>query len=241
VNYKKIYSDFIASRQLMGCDESQYFETHHILPRSLGGTDEPPNLIKLSAGDHYFAHLCLAKIYGGNQWAAVLCMARMTFSKQRKQAAKIYSARRMVMVARRKHGEYQSASKRGKTYRHVMQKHVIYNIDGRTAIGALIELHEKFGISLASLSRLAAKTQGKTHDGWYMFQDELAKAWESKLKNARDCAANISGHNKRQVQCKETGEIFESITAASKKYGCHIGNAFGKNRSTAAGLHWEYV
>lgn len=222
-------------------DESQYFEVHHILPRSLGGTNEPSNLIKLSAGDHYFAHLCLAKIYGGNQWAAVLCMANMTFAKDRKQASKIYSARRMVTVARRKHSEHQSAAKRGTTYRHVMQQHTIYNIDGRKAVGALIDLHEKLGISLASLSRLAAKTQGKTHDGWYMFQDELAKTLESKTKNAQKYAFNVAGHNKKQVKCKETGEVFDSIAAASRHYGCSISNAFGKNRATAAGLHWERV
>jgi hypothetical protein len=43
-----------------------------INPRSLGGGDEPENLIALTAGDHLRAHILLAKIYGGKQWAAVL-------------------------------------------------------------------------------------------------------------------------------------------------------------------------
>ena len=38
-----------------------YTETHHIIPRSFNGTNNPNNLIKLGARHHYVAHLLLAK------------------------------------------------------------------------------------------------------------------------------------------------------------------------------------
>ena len=49
---------------------------HHILPRALGGGDEPENLIRLTAEDHFFAHLLLAKAHGGKQWAPLIIMLR---------------------------------------------------------------------------------------------------------------------------------------------------------------------
>ena len=38
-----------------------YIEEHHILPRSMGGKDNKENLVKLSAKEHYIAHLLLWK------------------------------------------------------------------------------------------------------------------------------------------------------------------------------------
>ena len=42
-----------------------YCEKHHILPRSLGGSDDPSNIIRLTVRQHYIAHWMLWKAYGG--------------------------------------------------------------------------------------------------------------------------------------------------------------------------------
>jgi hypothetical protein len=71
MNYQKTYSSLIAKAQartaLIG-----YKERHHILPRSMGGTDDASNLVNLTAREHFIAHYLLAKIHGGNQWAAII-------------------------------------------------------------------------------------------------------------------------------------------------------------------------
>lgn len=77
MNYLRIYENFVASRRLLEqslVDSGDYKEVHHILPRSLGGNNDKDNLIALTPEDHYFAHLLLAKIYGGKLWAAVFLM-----------------------------------------------------------------------------------------------------------------------------------------------------------------------
>lgn len=66
MDYERIYRDFIADRRAKP-EPKGYSERHHIKPRSLGGTDEPDNLINLTAEDHYFAHLLLAKWLGGSR------------------------------------------------------------------------------------------------------------------------------------------------------------------------------
>src|SRR5690554_381589 len=72
MNYTKIYNDFIEDRLknqhlVMG----DYFEKHHIIPKSLGGSDEKENIVCLTASDHLFAHKLLALIYGGKMWHAL--------------------------------------------------------------------------------------------------------------------------------------------------------------------------
>lgn len=65
MNYKNIYDSLIKkakNRKIKG-----YTETHHIIPRCLGGSDDTSNLVELTAKEHYIAHLLLVKIYEDNK------------------------------------------------------------------------------------------------------------------------------------------------------------------------------
>ena len=64
MDYTKIYRQLIdraRTRVMVG-----YTETHHIIPRCLGGTDDPSNLIALTPEEHYVAHQLLVKIHADN-------------------------------------------------------------------------------------------------------------------------------------------------------------------------------
>lgn len=41
--------------------EQVYYESHHIIPKSLGGDDSKSNLIRLTAREHFICHLLLVK------------------------------------------------------------------------------------------------------------------------------------------------------------------------------------
>lgn len=60
--YNKIYNDFIQKRKARKNITTDFCEEHHIIPKSLGGTTEKTNLIKLTPREHFFAHLLLTKI-----------------------------------------------------------------------------------------------------------------------------------------------------------------------------------
>lgn len=62
MNYQKIYNDLVEKRKEFPYIDG-YSEKHHIVPRSLGGSDDNDNLVRLSAKEHYIAHLLLCKIY----------------------------------------------------------------------------------------------------------------------------------------------------------------------------------
>jgi 5-methylcytosine-specific restriction endonuclease McrA len=53
MNYKHIYDKIIQNRFTNPICDDTYTETHHIIPRSLGGIDSENNLIKLTAKEHY--------------------------------------------------------------------------------------------------------------------------------------------------------------------------------------------
>ncbi len=74
MNYLKHYNNLITTR-LKNITQSDYYELHHIKPKSLGGNDSKENIIKLTAREHYIAHLLLAKIYGGKMWYALFIMS----------------------------------------------------------------------------------------------------------------------------------------------------------------------
>ena len=64
--YTRIYNNIIErakSRTLSG-----YTETHHIIPRSLGGSNEADNLVPLTAREHFICHRLLTKMTEGDAW-----------------------------------------------------------------------------------------------------------------------------------------------------------------------------
>jgi hypothetical protein len=60
MDYRRIYNNLIKHRQNNPVD-SGYTEKHHIIMRSLGGSNEKDNIVALTAREHFIAHLLLAR------------------------------------------------------------------------------------------------------------------------------------------------------------------------------------
>jgi hypothetical protein len=80
MDYHRIYYELISYRQ-DNILTSGYKEVHHILPRSLGGTNEQSNLVALTGREHYIAHLLLARFNQCSQTSYSLWMMQMKNSK----------------------------------------------------------------------------------------------------------------------------------------------------------------
>lgn len=61
MNYKKHYELLILTRLNRVTLTTEYYEKHHILPKSMGGDNSKNNIILLTAREHYIAHLLLYK------------------------------------------------------------------------------------------------------------------------------------------------------------------------------------
>ena len=67
MNYNKIYSDLIESRQKLNRTKKDLipYEKHHVLPKCFGGTDQKRNLVLLTPREHFISHWLLYKIHSG--------------------------------------------------------------------------------------------------------------------------------------------------------------------------------
>lgn len=61
MNYAKVYFQLIEKRKHE--KPTNYSEKHHIIPRCMGGSDDSANIVRLTAKEHYIAHLLLTKMY----------------------------------------------------------------------------------------------------------------------------------------------------------------------------------
>jgi hypothetical protein len=61
-------------------DLSGYSEKHHVIPKSLGGTDESSNIVRLTAKEHFICHLLLVKMTTGTQRSKMAQAAWMMVS-----------------------------------------------------------------------------------------------------------------------------------------------------------------
>lgn len=135
MNYQTIYAKLIDKAVLRKCPDA-YYERHHILPKSMGGTNNALNIVNLTAREHFIAHVLLAKIYGGNQWHAVTRMA--------KQTKQLHS--RLYEVARIEHAKAASIALTGRKMHTQEFKDKLRMLF--TGVPLTIETREKLSIAL---------------------------------------------------------------------------------------------
>jgi hypothetical protein len=118
MNYQAAYDRLISYRQEHPAQG--YTERHHIIMRSMGGSDDPTNLVVLTGREHWIAHLLLHKIYGTSQtmyachMMAMRCEERgipyvrnsRMYEKIRKECAKLCSIRMKVLQSGTGNSQY---------------------------------------------------------------------------------------------------------------------------------------
>jgi hypothetical protein len=109
MHYQTVYDNLIAKRRKASPPIHLYTERHHIVPKSLGGTDDPSNLVVLTGREHWVAHLLLHKIYRLPQTAHACHM--MAMRSEERGIPKIRNSR-MYQTIREEHAEHVRA--RGK-------------------------------------------------------------------------------------------------------------------------------
>ena len=94
MNYRRIYELLIDRARDRKLDS--YTESHHILPRCLGGDDSKTNLVDLTAREHFIAHLLLVKMYNNNlklvKAVAMMCIGQA----ERKLTNRLYGKYRIL-------------------------------------------------------------------------------------------------------------------------------------------------
>lgn len=136
MDYARIYKEFLANRKVNEPESLKgrthagraayyrrhreefdvVYEQHHIRPRSMGGDDSDENMVALTVREHFFAHLCFAMSYRGQDtaearlaWRAVYALFNLPGSA-RQRASELLQALPMAVIAREKARAIQSTS-----------------------------------------------------------------------------------------------------------------------------------
>ena len=84
---------------------SGYTEKHHIIPSSLGGTNDNDNIVKLTAREHFVCHLLLTKMTTGNARYKMNFALHMLSNAKNIGEGRYTPSSRMYDLARRLHKE----------------------------------------------------------------------------------------------------------------------------------------
>ena len=81
MDYRKIYVSIVlraqaedTARRRNKREQGAYYEKHHIIPKSLGGTNDKSNLAMLTAREHFICHWLLVKMHEPNTDARIKMM-----------------------------------------------------------------------------------------------------------------------------------------------------------------------
>lgn len=85
LKYSNWYDSLISKAKSRYLPLTMYTEQHHVVPRSFGGSDDKSNLVKLTAREHYVAHLLLWKMRFPSTYGSKMSFAFGTFINRFKQ------------------------------------------------------------------------------------------------------------------------------------------------------------
>ena len=86
MDYTKVYKSLIQKRQNIPIIKGEiYSERHHIIPKSMGGTNRKENIVRLTAREHYIAHWLLFRIYRNKQMTYAFRVMNQTIKKETKR------------------------------------------------------------------------------------------------------------------------------------------------------------
>lgn len=268
MTYQDFIQNILDTRGRFNCGE-EYHETHHILPKCLGGNNDEDNLIDLFAKEHFIAHKMLAEENPNNNSLvfAWTCMAFPSnksqeryellpeeYEKARKAMSNVMSGRRLSEETKKKLSDSRkgkslsietknklSESLKGITFTTDHKENISKSLIGRT----FSDKHRanisksKTGKSLSEAQKTALKIVCEMNRGRKHSEESKAKI-----------SAGNKGKRKRGIgiaQYDLSGNLIRewmSVTEASIETGidgsCITKCAKGK-RKTAGGFIWKYI
>jgi hypothetical protein len=96
--YYSWYKNIIKSAQSRATVPDSYYEVHHIIPRCLGGNDQPENLAKLTAREHFICHWLLTKFVNAQKQKINFALwSMMNLENEHQQRYKITSRKYQLL------------------------------------------------------------------------------------------------------------------------------------------------
>ena len=144
--YSRTYFKII-DRAKSRTKDDEYYEKHHIVPKSIGGTDDQDNIAILTAREHFICHLLLPKFTQGENSYKMLCAVNKMLCAKEDQSRYLPSSRLYEIIRK----EFSNAHSIYMTGRFVGDKH--------HSFGKIRSVEYREKISKALVGRIPAKMQ----------------------------------------------------------------------------------
>ena len=280
MNYKKIYNDFVKDRKakepeyLKGLryfsvrtklrrkfGNKQGLETHHIVEKHNGGTDDPSNVLTLTVREHIFAHLLLAKWKNDqSSWASLWATCGMP--RKDRSLAKFFINKKILAKARLVNKTKDIGEK---SVNADLKKYKMHNVfTGKTIVANRHNMPFKasqFKDYLGSWDKMKQTRKVPVQfcaKEWFMVGHNFKSIREAKvykknesLRNSKksiNCALRGKDNpNAVKVKNLDLNKIYDSIADAVKDLNLtnsakfKIGEVCRGNRKRTAGYSWAYV
>ena len=158
-----------------------YCENHHILPKSIGGSNDPKNLVKLTAREHFICHYLLTKMTAGTDLMKMRKALRyMSCIPEKMNGLRYVPNSRIFEIVRKEAGlanvgnkeiaQKISASHKGKV---LSEEHKLAISEGLKGTVKSKEASEK--------SRIAQQGKPKSHE----HKQKLVRAWVARKERKK--------------------------------------------------------
>ncbi len=241
--------------------DSFIYDNHHILPKSLGGSNDITNLAVLTHKEHFLAHWVLTRITtGSDQVSMLFALNRMSQGSKNNRnriisgwqyalarLARVEAARRMMVDRFAKPGAREAQSKAlfdyfskpGSCENHSRIMKIVRNTDEAR------ETHRQ-----ASLRHYEKPGAREAHKAAHNTDTALKNYSESKRRyyaqpGARE--AHKAAHREKTGRCVENTTLnirFGSISEAAEYFGLNatsIGNCCAGRYKSSGGYAWRYI
>jgi len=212
VDYKKHYELLIEKAKGLPRKKGNghYYENHHIQPKLFGGTNDPSNLILLTAKEHFVAHHLLAKAFGDKHskfWTAYWMMCNMK-NKNRNRNRKYHITSRSYETARIKHAKMMSEANTGKRLSDATRKKISeakQNMSDSTR-KKLSEAKKGKSLSDSTRKKLSEAQKGENNP---MYGKTHSSATRKKMSEAKQ---NMSDATRKKMSEAQKGKRLSSAT-----------------------------
>lgn len=142
MNYEKNYNDYLKYVKTLNRykGDGNYYEEHHIIPKSLGGNNDESNLVLLTAREHFLAHYLLCKITEGKkeEHYKMVCAFNLMLSFSKKSTLQLEARTdafcknsRFYSLVKKKYAEELSNLRKGKPFHYKKKREKRYWIFNR--------------------------------------------------------------------------------------------------------------
>jgi hypothetical protein len=212
--YTKLYFSIVTNAKSRTLHTETYIERHHIIPKSLGGSNSRDNLVNLTAREHFICHVLLTKMTNGQAYRkmihAAIGMRRSRSYQHRYVNSKLYESIKKefaLLSSVRNTGKKMSIET--KTKMSLASKGKKKSKEHASNISAGLKGKLKGPMSEEQKLRRSTKLKGKA-------SPNLGNA--GKYKHSNEAKQKIIESNKRRVVSAETkAKIAAGVKLAQEK------------------------